>query len=176
MICSTDVEFDIKAKEYMAYFVGSGHNPLLVQKSLADVKLLSSSDARTKMLRECSRNYIVSSSKFNPQGRNIVIAISCVNSKLKSIFINGVTVGHRRENNLKQLLTGSDPYDIKFDLTITSEIGYKRCNRSVCDSCDNFVLQQSSIVSNATDRRYLIKSNSTCDIVPLVPLSSGNQD
>ena len=80
---------------------------------------------------------------------------------MNNIFPNGVLTAYKREENLKELLTRADPYGVT-NTSIDSNFGYKRCNATKCDSCDNFVLETDSIVSNATGKRFIIRKDSTC--------------
>ena len=82
------------------------------------------------------------STKYNPQSPNLNIIAT---PQLKRIFPNGISLVYKRENNIKELLTKADPYNIKRNLTSTTTSSYLRCNG--CNSCDNFVLPETSIVS-----------------------------
>jgi hypothetical protein len=70
-------------------------------------------------------------------------------------------VAYKREQNLKELLSRADPYSIKSDITDLTPRGYKRCSGK-CDSCDNFVIETDSIVSQATKKRFRIRRDFNC--------------
>ena len=70
-------------------------------------------------------------------------------------------IANKRENNLKSLLSRSDPYDIKSDIVDHIQLGYSKCSRS-CDSCKNFVIETPFITSFATGRRYNIRRQTSC--------------
>ena len=81
---------------------------------------------------------------------------------LHSIFPDGsILVTNKRCQNLKDLLVRGDPYNIKHDFTHIILHQYKPCGKK-CDSCDNFVVNQSHVISNATGRKYYIRRDSTC--------------
>ena len=167
-ICSTDMEYDNKSREYMAYLVARGHDPITVQQAFADVGTVIRTDARKKVTKKRTPGNIIFSTKFNPRGPNIKSIvrkhIHLLNDSpiLQNVFPNGISVTYKRERNLKELLTRADPYNIKDDLTNKTEHGYKRCAQRKCDSCDNYVMEQTSIISNATGIRYSILRDSTC--------------
>ena len=165
-ICSTLNEFDAKSKEYSAFLVARGHDSLSVTAAFAHTRSKSIWEARQKVTRETS-NRVVFPTKFNPRGPN-VRAIVKKHSHLLTrteaaakIFPNGVMVACKREQNLKELLTRADPYSIKSDITDFTPRGYKRCNNK-CDSCDHFVMEVDSIVSEATKKRFRIRKDFTC--------------
>ena len=166
-ICSTDEEFESKAKEYKAYLVARGHDPLSVRKAFERTKIMPRKKAREKVNKGNCSSAIVFSTKYNPRGPNVKsiftkhshLIRNC--PSLKKIFPDGVMTSFKREKNLKELLMRGDPYNIKEDLIDHSKHGYKRCNQ-ICDSCDNFVLETDHIISNATGRKYTIKKDFTC--------------
>ena len=167
-ICSSTEEYDVKSKEYSAYLIARGHNPNSVQQAFADVRTVSRADARKKKTKDSSNSSVIFATKFNPRGPNAKAIIKKHSHLLRNsasltkIFPNGVMVASGREQNLKELLTRADPYSIKDDLLDKSKHGYKRCTRKSCDSCDNFVLETDSIISNATGKRYKIMRDITC--------------
>ena len=52
---------------------------------------------------------------------------------------------------------------MKDDLVERQQVGYSKCDRRACDSCQNYVVSTSSIISHATGRRFLIRRESSCD-------------
>ena len=56
-ICSSDEEYDIRSKEYIAYLVARGHNPILVTKAFSSIREMSRTTSRqklpTKILAKC---------------------------------------------------------------------------------------------------------------------------
>ena len=171
-ICTTVEEYDAKSKEYTAYLVARGHDPLSVLSTFEATRNLSVADARRKVMRE-SHKRVVFPTIFNPRGPN-VRAIVKKHSHLLSkspvarkIFPNGVMVAYKREQNLKELLTRADPYSIKSSITDLTPRGYKRFAQK-CDSCDFFVIETDSIVSFATGKRYRIRGDFNCNTTHLV--------
>ena len=165
-ICSTICEYDEKSKEYMAYLVARGHDPVSVKNTFNDVRKRLRNDIRQPTSNTSKQLGVIFSTKYNPRGPNIKQIIKkhkkiIDTPQLKKIFPNGVSLVHKREVNIKELLTKADPYDIKKDLTSTSTKCYKRCDG--CDSCDNFVLPETSIVSYATGKRFGIRRVSSCN-------------
>ena len=169
-ICSTICEYDEKSKEYMAYLVARGHDPVSVKNTFNDVRKRLRNDIRQPTSNTSKQLGVIFSTKYNPRGPNIKQIIKkhqkiIDTPQLKKIFPNGVSLVHKREVNIKELLTKADPYDIKKDLTSISTKGYKRCDG--CDSCDNFVLPETSIVSYATGKRFGIRR-----ILAVIPRTS----
>ena len=75
--------------------------------------------------------------------------------ELSILFPTGsVIVANKRENNLKDLLLRADPYNIKEDLYQNKPMGYSKCDKRNCDSCQNYVDETTSIISNATGRKF----------------------
>ena len=165
-ICSTLEEYDAKSKEYSAYLVARGHDPLSVSAAFASTRAKSVAEARRKVTREVF-NRVVFPTKFNPRGPNVRAIVKKHSHLLTKsntagkIFPNGVMVAYKREQNLKELLTRADPYAIKSDIIDLTPRGYKRCGNK-CDSCDNFVMEVDFIVSFATKKRFKIRKDFTC--------------
>ena len=67
----------------------------------------------------------------------------------------------KRENNLKDLLLRSDPYNTKRDLLDNTKHRYKSC-KNKCDSCNNFVDEVRAIKCFATGRIFKIRRDSSC--------------
>ena len=167
IICSTDEEYQEKAKLYMAYLVARQHDPVIVKKTFDDTSMLSKNEARRKKNAE-SKKKVFFATKYNPRGPNINAIVgkymplisNC--PALKNVFCkNSVVVAHKREKNLKDLLVRGDPYAIKSDLLDKDSNGYKRC-KNKCDSCDNFVQETDHITCRATGKIYKIRRNITC--------------
>ena len=149
----------------MAYLVARGHDPITVKRTFEEARERPRNDIRNPPSTNTKKTGIVFSTKYNPRGPNLKEIIRkhlkiIDTPQLKKIFPCGVSLIYKRENNIKELLTKSDPYSIKKDLTSTTTSSYKRC--SGCDSCDNFVLSETSIVSFATGKRFLIRRDSCC--------------
>ena len=70
---------------------------------------------------------------------------------------------NKRENNLKDLLLRSDPYNIKRDLLHNTKHGYESCEKK-CDSCNNFVDEATAIKCFATGRIFKIRRDSSCQM------------
>ena len=69
-------------------------------------------------------------------------------------------VANKRCQNLKNLLIRGHPYNIKHDLTDIVSHQNKPCGKKY-DSFDNFIANQSYVISNATGRNYYIRRDST---------------
>ena len=54
-------------------------------------------------------------------------------------------VGNKTGNNLHQVIVQADPYNIKTELFGQTLHGYKKSGCK-CDSCDNFILEETSII------------------------------
>ena len=167
-ICSSLDEFDTKSKEYKAYLVARGHNPVTVNAAFASARAMSLSAARSKVQREPNNNRLVFGTKYNPLGPNIRGILRkhrhllTESEDANAIFPEGVMYAAKRERNLKELLTRADPYSLKIDITDDlSGRGYKHCGNK-CDSCDRFVWGTNRIVSTATGKSYWIRKNFTC--------------
>ena len=168
-ICSSLEEFDAKSKLYKAYLVARGHNPASVNAAFSSARVMSLSDARSKVQRDSNKNRLVFCTKYNPLGPNIR-GILRKHSHLLSgsddankIFPDGVMYAPKRERNLKELLTRADPYSVKAD--VTDDLrgkGYKHCG-SKCDSCDCFVWDTDRITSTATGKSFWIRRDFSCN-------------
>ena len=121
-ICTTVEEYDTKSKEYTAYLVARGHDPLSVLSTFESTRNLSVAEARRKVLRD-SHTRVVFPTTFNPRGPNVRAIVKKHSHLLskslaaKKVFPNGVMVAYKREQNLKELLTRADPYSIKSAIT-----------------------------------------------------------
>ena len=70
-----------------------------------------------------------------------------------SIFPDGsIIVANKHCKNLKELLAGADPYDVREDLLPNPVGGYKICGKK-CDSCNNMVDSTSEFV-NSQERSF----------------------
>ena len=167
-ICSTDAEYSVKSDEYKVHLMKRGYDKNMVTNAFDSLKTKSRCDARKKVEKE-EHSQIIFATNFNPRGPDVASIIKRnVNiientPSLQTLFPRGaIMVADKRENNLKNLLTRSDPYAIKSDLTNLNDCGYVKCGKTSCDSCQNYVLPTSSIVCKATGRRYQIRRSSTC--------------
>ena len=70
-ICSTDEEFESKAKEYKAYLVARGHDPFSVRKAFERTQLMPRKKAREKVNKGNCSSAIVFSTKYKPCVPNI---------------------------------------------------------------------------------------------------------
>lgn len=114
-------------------------------------------------------NPVIFATKFNPHGPNVreivnrFLPILRESPVTNAIFQDRtVMVANKKERNLCDLLVRSDPYNIKADITDPRECGYSKCKRRNCDSCNNFVMEATSITSYATGRKFRIRRDSTC--------------
>ena len=104
---------------------------------------------------------------FNPRGLDVSQIINChlhliKNSPfLHNIIPDGSILVANKRQNLKYLLVRGNPYNTKHDLTDIVPLQYKPCSKK-CDSCDSFVASQAYVISNATERKYYIRWDSTC--------------
>ena len=148
-ICSTEEDFECKAKEYKAYLVARDHDPFSVCKAFETTKLMPRKKTREKVNKRNCPSKIEFSTKYNPRGPNIrsifgkhsYLIRNC--PSLNKIFPGGVMAAFKREKNLKELLMRGDPYTIEEDHNNHSKHGYKRCDR-ISDSCDNFVFENAT--------------------------------
>ena len=117
-ICSTICEYDEKSKQYMAYLVARGHDPITVKRTFEEARERPRNDIRNPPSTNTKKTGIVFSTKYNPRGPNLKEIIRkhlkiIDTPQLKKIFPCGVSLIYKRENNIKELLTKSDPYSIK---------------------------------------------------------------
>ena len=73
---------------------------------------------------------------------------------------DSILVPNKRCQNLKNLLVRGHRYNIKHDLTDIVSHQNKPCGKKY-DSFDNFIANQSYVISNATGRNYYIRRDST---------------
>ena len=89
--------------------------------------------------------------------------------ELSVLFPKGsIIVANKRENNVKDLLLRADPCNIKEDLYQNKPMGYSKCDKRNCDSCQNYVDETTSIISNATGRKFTIRRESSCQTKHLI--------
>ena len=167
-ICSTDTEYREKTTEYSNYLSLRGYNEHTVNKAFAKISSLPRDEARKKVTRDQKQNLTVFATKYNPTGPNVKdivknhLHIIENQTELANLFPKGsIIVAHKKEQSLSNLLLRSDPYNIKKDLTTNMEFGYRKCKKG-CDSCNNYVIETSSITSFATKRTFKIRRDSTC--------------
>ena len=166
-ICSDDTEYSIKSDEYKSYLIDRGYKHKKIEKTFNNMGKLSRSEARKKVEKIGNTSLIVFTAKFNPRGPDVNEIVKNHlhllenQPELKEVFPKGsVITANKRENNLKNLLVRSNPYTVQNK--VDDEKGYVRCNKSSCDSCDNFVDEISSITCHATKRRFKIRKESSC--------------
>ena len=108
-ICSTNEEFNNKAKEYKAYLVGRGDKLKNVEKSFNDAVNMSRQQSRIKKTKSTnSKNKVAFCSKYNPLGLNIKSIIqkhAHILDNCQIIQNKEIMVAYKREKNLKELLT-----------------------------------------------------------------------
>ena len=93
------------------------------------------------------------------------------NSVLKELFLtNSFIVANKRARKLRELVACADLYNIKTDLLIQTDHGYKKCGRT-CDSCNDFVLGKTSFVCFATGTEFKIRRDSTCNTKKIIYLA-----
>ena len=130
-ICSTDNEYSSKSIEYQDYLTHRGHDPNTVHDTFEKISKITQNDARKKMVNNNSNiNRVIFPTKFNPRGPNVTKIIKDTfhliqnNKILNRLFPeNSILVANKRENNLKDLLLRSDPYNIKKDLLDNTKHG-----------------------------------------------------
>ena len=113
---STDEEFNNKSNEYKVCLIGREHKLKNVEKFFNDALNMSRQQPVIKKTKSTnSKNKVVFCSKYNPLGPNIKSIIQKHAHILDNFQImqnKEITVAYKRENNLKDLLTRADPYDM----------------------------------------------------------------
>ena len=166
-ICSSDHDFQEKSKEYKAYLASCGHNPNELVQTFNAVKNVPRTEARKKRSEELSQppkkhRFFT---KFNPHHPNVMSIIKKhehilrTSATLNQIFPEGTfQVVHKREKNLKELVTRADPYS-----SLVRGTGkYETCDRA-CDSCRTFATECTQFRCNATGRMFHILKNMNCN-------------
>lgn len=151
-----------------------GYDQKHLQRTFTSIRHKSRFDARKKVTRDSTNRPIIFSTTYNPRGPDVkkivdqFLPILQQAPDLKELYPeSSIMIANKREKNLADLILRSDPYNIKGDIVDTGEHGYVKCKRS-CDSCSNFVLETSSIVSYATGRKFQIRRNSSCNTKNIV--------
>ena len=167
-ICSNDIEYNIKSKEYQKYLTDRGHSLKSVESAFTKTEQVSIKDARKKVKKQSPKSRIIFATNYNPRGPNVSniikkhLPIIENHPTLKTLFPKGsIIVANKRENNLNNLIVRSDPYNLKSDLMNNDQLGYVKCNNA-CDSCQNYVIATSFIQSYATGRKFKIRKELTC--------------
>ena len=123
-LCSTDIEYEQKAIDYMEYLKLRGYNDKGVKTSFEKYAAKSRAESRLKVHKQGpSSRPIIFSTKFNPRGPNVQEIINSFlpilqdAPSIKDLFPDGsIMVANKKESNLKSLLLRSNPYVVKEDL------------------------------------------------------------
>ena len=176
-ICSSEQDYLEKSKGHMAYLVARGHSLRKVKETFENVGKMTRTEARVKKQRTIIKNTIVFPAEYNPRGPNMNAItrkheyILQNNTVLKELFpSNSVIVANKRGNNLHQMISRADPYNIKTDLLDQTPRGYKKCGRK-CDSCNNFVLEETSFICFTIGTKFRIRRDSTCNTKNIIYLA-----
>ena len=168
-LCSTEFEYDQRSIDYTNYLTVRGYSEEKVKNAFSANKEISREKAREPK-KKVQSNRVIFSTKFNPRGPNVKeivkkhLPIIEEAESLKDVLKDkSILVANKKENNLSNLLLRSDPYQIKPDLLNNQPSGYRKCDRRKCDSCQNFVIETTSIKSFATGRVYQMRRSSTCN-------------
>ena len=169
-ICSTDNEYNERSKEYKAYLCARGHPAVSVNSSFDKISKVSKSQARKKKhTSNNTTNKIIFSAEYNPRGPSVSDIVKKHEHLLRNDDVlnnlfppSSILVANKRCNNLQELLSRADPYNIKSDLTDNSYHGYKKCDSRRCDSCNHFVVETNEIKCFATGRKFKIRRDSSC--------------
>ena len=167
-LCSTDDEYEVKSREYMAYLVSREHDPNLVKSTFSEIGKLTRHQARNKRQKTNGlQKSVIFPSVFNPRGPNVSKVVQKHlpllenNPAVAKLFPKGtILVANKRASNLRDLLIRSDPYRTKVNNSSLSN-GYIPCN-SNCDSCNNFVIPCTEFKCFATDRIFKVRDNYCC--------------
>jgi len=165
-ICSSDDEFDTKAKEYKGFLAARNHKPAVISQAFDSVRNIPREEVRNTKTTTTQISKVIISTEFNPRGPNIRKIINkhldLINGSpiLSKIFPAGsIVIANKRSKNLKELMVRADPYTSK-DLP-TEEPGYHPCGKR-CDSCNNFVDHVNSFKCNATGKTFKLRKSITC--------------
>ena len=172
-ICSSDEEFRERSKEYKAYLASCGHNPNDLVETFDAVFNIPRIEARkkqTELVQPQKRHRFFT--KFNPHHPNVLGIIRKhehilrTSATLQLIFPEGsFQVVHKREKNLKELITRADPYS-----SLPRTLGkYETCDR-VCDSCRSFAAECTQFRCNANGRTFHLLKNMNCNTPNVVYL------
>ena len=164
-ICSSEVEFDNQAKNYMAFLANREHSPKEIIENFQKVKRTTREEARTKRIHNTEKKCRFFT-EYNPMSPNIANIIKKHehmlrgHEKLNKLFPPGTfQVVNRRNKNLQELILRADPYSTR---PIEVEYEYSKCTNR-CDSCKNFVIGGSRVKSSATGKIFKIRKHLNCN-------------
>ena len=107
----------------MAYLVARGHSPKKVKRTFENVGKMTRTEARVKKYRTISKSNIIFPAEYNPRGTDVNTIIKRHEHILQHKTVlkelvppNSFIVANKRANNLRELVTRADPYNIKTDL------------------------------------------------------------
>ena len=164
-ICSSEDEFTKKSKDYQAFLVTRGHDPVNVIDNFEKVKNLNRNEARKRQGKQEEEKKHRFFTEYNPRCPNISEIIKKHEDFIRNHeFLDKLfppkcfQVVNRRGKNLKELISRADPYSVR---TVNNDCAYVKCG--VCDSCKNFVSGNSKIKTFATGRVYQVRRNLDCN-------------
>ena len=127
--------------------------------------------------RAINKNTIIFPAEYNSKGPDVNAIIKRHedilqhNTVLKELFpTNSFIVANTGAKNLRELVARADPYNIKMDLFNQTDHGYKKCARK-CDYCNNFALKKTSFACFATETKFKIRRDGTCNTKNIIYLA-----
>ena len=114
--CSTDADYILKSRQFMAYLAARGHDPHIIYTVF--LSILNTPRELTRKKKEKSPNVAFKFiTKYNPVAPNIKqilnknLNILYSDKRVKNI-IPTISVVHKRCKNLSELIMRADPYNI----------------------------------------------------------------
>ena len=164
-ICDSDDNFEERSVRYQKHLVARYYKPSKVKKEFSDVRNISREKAKRRKNNNnfsASCNLITQYNPLLPYIKTIIkkhLPVLHSSHEMLQMFLeNTVTVTHRRNKNLKELILPSlFPRTIK-ENNCSTEIYNRRC-----DICKNFLVLSTEFTCHATTRKYKIRRFLTCN-------------
>ena len=133
-------------KKYIEYLIQCGHDGDHVRSIFKEVPNMTRQEARKGKAKRDS-NFCVLSFKYNPRAPDIrkivkkhlpIIDSDVVGRKI--LPATSIRVAYKRNANLKELLTPSNPYKDRIE---GDGLSCFKCEAKRCDCCKNFLISGS---------------------------------
>ena len=166
-ICTLDEDFKISGQNLIKHYTRRGYPNTLIQQAFNEIVQLSQKDLlKVKPKSESEEHRLFFITDYNPRNPDIRQFIENnwhllhLNDIGRKVFPNPPTCGHRRTENLRDILVTAA---LKSSITSpTTRFTPLKCNKQNCTWCTAIHQRKGWIRSSVTRRTYRISANTTC--------------